>query len=381
MKEKIKYLLNSPLKRFLATAGDWFGYKFIRPRQNFSIRKDAIHKILLIRLDHIGDLLMTTPALRALRTTYPNAEIHLLVKEAPSEVLKLNPNLNRIITFNAPWTIASGDKATMGETIRVVGRLRRERYDCVIGFRADPREALLSLFTGAPYRLGYGARGGGFCFTHRMEFNKEEHEIKRALSLLSPLGISSNSGRMDFIFSPDDRDKAEDILRKAGIKTDRKIVGIHPGAASPFKRWTSKGFAELGDLLMKKRYRVILLGAPGDKDLLQSITGRMKNPAPVACDMSLKVLSALVSRLDCLVCNDSAPSHIAQAVGTRAIILYGPTHDEVTGPLDRKKHTVGRNRVPCSPCWLPGTKFDCQHDFQCWKGLKAETVLNEIEKG
>ena len=375
MKEKRKYILDSPFKRFLAGTGDWFGYNFLRPQQNNLIQKDAIHKILLIRLDHIGDILMTTPALRALRTAYPKAEIHLLVKEVTSEVLELNPNIDRIITFNAPWTIAKGKKATLGKIIHLISCLRKEKYDCVIDFRADPREALLSLFTGAPYRLGYGGRGGGFCFTHPGKYNPKEHEIHRAINLLSPLGVTSESDRMDFIFSPGDREKAGTILRNAGIKTDSKLAGIHPGAASPFKRWTEEGFAELGDLLLKNGYQVILLGAPGDKNLLESITNRMKNSATMLCDIDLRLLGAVIKQFDCLICNDSAPSHIAQAVGTRTVVLYGPTHDEVTGPLDREQNQVVRNPIPCAPCWLPGTRFNCRYDFQCWKGLRAEDII------
>lgn len=378
MKEKRKYLLDSPLKRFLAGAVDGIGYSFIRPRQKDLIRKDAIHKILLIRLDHIGDLLMTTPALRALRNAYPKADIHLLVKEATSEVLKLNPNLDRIITYNAPWTIAKGKRATTRETIRLLAGLKRERYDCVIDFRADPREALLSLFTGAPNRLGYGVRGGGFCFTHLTDYDPEEHEIRRAIKILSPLEVTADSDKMDFIFSPGDREKAAIILREDGIKTDGKTVGIHPGAASRFKRWTEEGFANLGDRLIEDGYQVILIGAPGDKDLLQSIAGLMRSAPPIICKINLTVLGALISQLDCLVCNDSAPSHIAQAVGTRALVLYGPTHDEVTGPLDREQNQIVRNPIPCAPCWLPGTRFRCEYDLQCWKGLESERVIKFV---
>ncbi|MEA1927559.1 MAG: glycosyltransferase family 9 protein, partial [Candidatus Auribacterota bacterium] len=378
MKEKRKYLIDSPIKKFLASAMDWFGYGIIRPKQNLHIRKDAIHKILLIRLDHIGDLLMTTPALRALRTTYPKAEIHLLVKEVTSEVLKLNLNLDRIITFNASWTIAKGKRAPRGETICLIGRLRKERYDCVIDFRADPREALLSLFTGAPYRLGYGGRGGGFCFTHPGEYNLEDHEIRRAINLLSPLEVTSDGDNMDFFFSTEDQDEADAIIRKAGIKPGGKLAGIHPGAASPFKRWTEEGFAELGDLLIEDGYQVLLLGAPGDRNLLESITGQMKNSSVVVSDINLKVLGALINYLDFLVCNDSAPSHIAQAVGTGAVVLYGPTHDEVTGPLDREKNQVVRNLVPCAPCWLPGTEFECRYELRCWKKLEAEMVMKNV---
>ena len=380
MKEKRKYLLDSPFKRFLARAVDWIGYSFIRPRHNLLIQKDAIHKILLIRLDHIGDLLMTTPALRALRTAYPKAEIHLLVKEVTSKVLELNPNLDRIITFNAPWTTTGPERAFWPKVARVIRSLRQERYDCVIDFRADPREALLSLFTGAPNRLGYGERGGGFCFTHLIDYDPEEHEIRQAINLLSPLEVNSNGDQMDFIFSSEDREMAETILRKAGIKPGSKLAGIHPGAASPFKRWTEEGFAGLGDILIEKGYQVMLLGAPGDKNLIASIAKQMKNLPAIVCDINLRVLGAVIKRLDCLICNDSAPSHIAQAVGTRAVVLYGPTHDKITGPLNRGIHTVARNPVSCAPCWRPGTRFGCEYDLQCWKGLRVEDVLKTVEE-
>ncbi len=381
MKDSKKYFLDGSINKLLAVAIDGVGYTLIRRHRGGPINKSNIRKILLIRLDHIGDVLMTSPAFRALRKACPEAEIHLLVKESTSEAVKLNPHLNRIITFNAPWTTTGTEKATAAETLRLVGRLRRERYDCVIDFRADLREALLALFTGAPCRLGYGARGGGFCFTHPLEYRREDHEIRRAINLLSPLEAASDGEKMDFIFSPSNREKAVTILCNTGIKTNSRIVGIHPGAASPYKRWTEEGFAHLGDLLIEGGYQVILMGAGVEKARLETIVRRMKTTPPIVCGVNLRVLGALISRLDCLVCNDSAPSHIAQAVRTRAIVLYGPTHDKVTGPLDREKNPVVRNPVPCSPCWLPGTKFGCKYDLQCWKGLEAGVVLKAIKDG
>ena len=377
--KKEHYYLEGRLKKCVVAAIDRLGYTFVPASIGNPPGERSLKKILLIRLDHIGDVLMTTPALRGLRKSLPGAEIHLLIKSPTHEVVTLNPYIDRIIHLNAPWTTTGPNRASWPEVVRVIRSLRKEDYDCVVDFRADLREALLSLFIGATYRLGYGARGGGFCFTHPLEYNPGVHEIHRAINLLSPLGVVSDGDKMDFVFSAGDLEKADTILREIGVDFSRKIVGIHPGAASPFKRWTANGFAELGDILMEKGYRILLLGAQGDKDLLQSIAGRMRNSPPVICKMNLKVLGAMISLLDCLVCNDSAPSHIAQAVGTKAFVLYGPTHDKVTGPLDREKYTVVRNPVPCSPCWLPGTKFECKHDLQCWKGLQANDVLKAAE--
>jgi len=378
VKDSNKYFLDGSFNKLLAVAIDKVGYPLLRHHRGGPINRSNIRKILLVRLDHLGDILMTTPAIRALRKSLPKAEIHLLVREDTLPAVELNPYLDRIITFNAPWTATGGNKATIKETLSLIGRLRRENYDCVVAFRADLREALLARFTGAPYRLGYGARGGGFCFTHLADYEPDEHEIRRAINLLRPLGVGADGEEMDFIFSPEDMEKGESLLRKAAVKSGSKTVGIHPGAASPSKRWTQEGFARLGDLLIEGGYQAIFLEAPGERGLIRSITGRMKNSPPVIRDMTLKVMGALIRRLDCLVCQNSAPSHIAQAVGTRAVVLYGPTHDAITGPVDRGRHTVVRNPVPCSPCWLPGRQFHCAYDLQCWKGLKPESVMEAI---
>lgn len=313
---------------------------------------------------------MTTPAIRALRQKYPRAEIDLLVRKVTYPAVELNPYLNRVIRLNAPWTTPKGDRASWGEVGRAAASLRRRGYDCVVDFRPDPREALLTRWIGAPLRIGYGARGGGFCFNRLFDFNPEEHEIRRAIDLLSPLGVVSSGDEMDLIISG--KDRVGYILKADG----KKRIGIHPGAASPFKRWTAAGFARLGDLLMEAGYRVVFLGE--DRGLLDGITGRMKNRPEVISDLKLRVLGAVIEKLDLLVGNDSAPVHIARAVGTRSIALYGPTHDEITGPLDREKQKVVRSPVPCAPCWLPGTEFHCPYNLRCWKELAAEEVMKEV---
>jgi ADP-heptose:LPS heptosyltransferase len=288
--------------------------------------------------------------------------------------------VDRIIVFNAPWTTTGKDRAGWGEAAAFSRKLRKERYDCVIAFRADPREALLALSTGAPVRLGYGARGGGFCFTHLLPFDPTRHEIERNLSLLKTLGVESDGEKMDIYPSAEEEGKAEALLMGFSGEKGRRWAGMHPGAASLLKRWPAASFARLGDLLSAQGFRVLLLGGPSEGELLQRISLQMKSPAPRRAPLSLGVLAALIRRLDLLVCNDTAPSHIAQAVGTRSVVIYGPTHDRVTGPLDRERHAAARKPFPCAPCWLPGTKFRCSYDLRCLKELEPEKVMEEVKK-
>ncbi len=378
MKRQSEYLLKDPGKKFLARATDWVGYALLRPRQGDTIDPAQIRNILLVRLDHIGDLLMTTPAIRALRKVYPTAGIHLLTKSSNREAVELNPYLDQIITFDSPWTIARGKKAGLGEILKTALRLRKAAYDCAIGFRPDLREALLIAATGADFRIGYGERGGGFCFTHPVLFDPGRHEILQALDLLSPLGVDPDGVEMDFFLSPGNRESARCFLAGIDHKPGQKLVGIHPGAASPFKRWEAASFSRLGDLLIREGCRIILFGGPEDRSLLETIAEEMWTEPAAVYPAGVRDLAALIGNLDCLVGNDSAAGHIAQAVGTRAIVLYGPTHDRITGPLDRGKHSVIRHPVPCSPCWLPGTRFHCPHDFRCWKRLTPETAARHI---
>ncbi len=378
MREKRQYLFDSPGKIFLANLLDKTGGIFCRNRPRGEITPGLISKILLIRLDHIGDLLMTTPAIRALRKTFPAADIHLLIKTQTREAVELNPHLNKIITLDAPWTIVRGKKARPAEIAQCVWDLRREVYDCVVGFRPDPREALLIAATGARCRIGYGSRGGEFCFTHPVSLDPGQHEILRAIDLLAPLGVNPDGCNMELSLSPGDRKRAKALISRAGGSPGDRIIGLHPGAASPFKRWRAEGFSRLGNLLAGPGRLIILLGSEHDRPLLQEIAQGMEEKPPIIVPAGIRLLAALVEQLDCLVGNDSAAAHIAQAVGTRAVVLFGPTHQEITGPLDRQHHTVIRHPLPCSPCWLPGRKFICEHDLQCWKKLRPEEVAAAV---
>ena len=378
------YLLEGPLKRRLVILADGLGRFFVRCGRKGPIDRAALNKILLIRLDHIGDVLMTTPALRALRRTYPHAEIHILVKELTAPVLSGNPHHDGLIVFNSPWTIAEGKKAPYSEIFPLVFRLRREGYDCVIDFRADLREALMSLIIGAPCRVGYGARGGGFCFTREAEYDSYRHDIRKNLGLIGILGARGDGEKMDIFLSDEDEKEASRILAEAGFGPGLKTAGIHPGAASPYKQWGEEGFARICDLLAQDGYRVILLGAGAERALLEEIKGKSGSAPALIAGLNLKVLSALIRRLDLLVCHDTAPSHIAQAVGTKSVVLFGPTDENITGPLDRKRHRVVCGQVACRPCWRPGMKFHCPYDLRCWKELSAEMVVSairEVENG
>jgi len=185
---------------------------------------------------------------------------------------------------------------------------------------------------------------------------------------------------MDFFTTEEDEARADGLLRSLGGDRGRGWAGIHPGAASPKKRWPAASFSRLGDLLSEAGYRVVLLGGPGEEALLETVASRMKVPPARCAPVSLGLLAALIGRLDLLVGNDTAPFHVAQAMGTRSVVIFGPTHDSVTGPLDPERHAVARRPFPCAPCWLPGTRFHCEWNLRCLKKLEAEEVMERVKE-
>ena len=375
-----RYIFTERWKKKAAGALDAAGAFLLPSRRGGRIDPARLHKFLLLRLDHIGDLIMTTPAIRALRRSFPSARIDVLAKEETAPVLRGNPHLDRVIAFNAPWTTARGRKATAFETLCLARSLRRERYDSVVAFRADPREALLARATGAPVRLGNGGRGGGFCFTHLVPSEGMRHEIVRCLSVLAALRVASAGDKMDIFTTEEEETTADGLLRALGAAGERGWAGIHPGAASPRKRWPPGAFARLGRLLAAEGFRVLLLGGEGDGGLLEEVAARMGGAPPRLAPPSLGLLAALIRRLEVLVCNDTAPSHVAQATGTRSVVVYGPTFEAVTGPRDRARHAVARRPFPCAPCWLPGTRFRCDYDLRCLQQLEPETVMERVHE-
>jgi ADP-heptose:LPS heptosyltransferase len=160
------YLIRSPFKRRIVSIVDNFG-KFIFEKKGGE-RSKTINSILLIRLDHLGDVLLTTPAIKSLKQQFPDAQVTMVIKEWSFEVIRNNPHIDKIITFNPYWTISSEEGTEIESVVgmyRLIRMLRKERFDLAIDFKGDPRNILIAYLSGARRRISYGIRGGGFLLT------------------------------------------------------------------------------------------------------------------------------------------------------------------------------------------------------------------------
>ncbi len=302
-------------------------------------------KILCIRIDHIGDVLLTTPAFRALRKRYPKARIDVLVRSFSKEILDGNKNISKILTFDFPWLGLHGKKASWKETISFIKHLRKEKYDIAIDFHADPRNILLAT-KAARYRIGYGIRGFGFLLNKVVHFRKgARHQIQRNLDLIRALGADSTPN-MDFVIPASAKNKAKSLLKPAG---NAKLVGITPATGRKPKYWLNARWAEVADALVEKyKVKIVLTGGKGDAKDIEEIISNMTHKEKIinlAGKTSLKELGAVIQQCNIFLSPDTGPAHIARALNLPLLVLFGPENPKQWGYNEPKFKHIKKNEM------------------------------------
>ena len=374
------YLIKNPFKRRVLSLVDSVG-KLIFKKRNGDY-SEAIKSILLIRLDHLGDVLLTTPAIGSLRKKFPLARITMVIKEWSFEAIKNNPHIDNIIVFNPFWTIASkeGKKPVgIGGIYHLIRLLRKERFDLAIDFKGDVRNILIAYLSGAKRRVSYGIRGGGFLLTDIVAYGSEIHEIDKNLRLLNRLGINSEDDAMELYVTNEDMARAEQIFEQKGIDLGRRTIALHYGGASEFKRWDMEKFISLTERITENNStNVLFFGGPYERETLQ-LSERPEKGVFLMPDLTVCQMAAAFKRCGLLVCNDSGPMHVGFAVGTPTVAIFGPTFPNRFGPKDLEKNRVVRSQLSCSPCWHPDKTIGCR-ERSCLKSIDVDKVLVAIDE-
>ena len=374
------YLIKSPLKRKIVAFIDNIGELFFDKRGEN--RSEIIKSILLIRLDHLGDVLLTTPAIKSLKQRFPHARVTMVVKEWSFEAIKHNPHIDRIVIFNPFWTVPN-QEGTKAEGVagisQLVRQLRRERFDLAVDFKGDFRNILIVYLSGAKRRISYPIRGGGFLLTDSVPYEAEIHQIDKNLNLLTPLGIHSEDSHMELHFTDEDMARIEQIFDHDKIDLKRRTIALHYGGASPYKRWDMEKFITLVRRQTENNStNILIFGGPYERNAsqLREKPGKGIFTMP---DMTICQMAAAFKRCDLLVCNDSGPMHIGLAVGTPTVAIFGPTFADRFGPKDLKGNRVIRSHLPCNPCWHPDKPIRCR-ERNCLKSIEVDKVLAAIDE-
>jgi ADP-heptose:LPS heptosyltransferase len=338
-------------------------------------------RILLLRLERIGDLLMTLEAIGAARTAWPHAEIDLAVGSWNTTVAALIPDVTRVETVNVPWLARHDGGDGWPALVARTRRWRTRRYDLVINFEPDIRSNLLAWLSGAPVRAGYSSGGGGPFLTHADGYDPARHVSVNATTLVGRVAALTGA-RVAAETPPRARLRVPDEVCgrvRALLGTGpRPYVGVHVSGGRESKQWHLSRFAQVArELARTRRATIVLTGTEQDRPLIDRVARELSDAAVVDVGgrLGLVELAGLLQQLDLLVTGDTGPMHLAAAVGTPVVALFGPSNPARYGPRAAVERIV-RVDLPCSPCGLvrrPPTR--CRgHVPDCMDGISAERV-------
>jgi ADP-heptose:LPS heptosyltransferase len=286
-------------------------------------------KILLLRLDHIGDVVMSSSVLTPLRENFPDSRIDMLLPGVSAELLQRHNALDSVLVFDAPWFKRGPEKAffPIKKVLELAGIIRDGGYDIVVDLRGDLRHIAAMALSGTPRRIGYGITGGGFFLTDCPVYERELHEAQLDLRLLSPLGIRKSGAKPEFALSEDHIRQARDIKQRKGVFGDYAV--IHPVPGDNDKSWSAENFAEITRYLRDiKRFLPVFVGTAGDIDTVHRITATCGGgTVNLAGELSLGGSAAVISEAALFVGVDSGPAHIAGAASVPSVVLFSGTNE------------------------------------------------------
>ncbi len=346
----------------------------------------SVRRILLVRVDLLGDTVLTTPAIAALRRGYPKAQIDMLVQQSTASVLAGEHEVAHIITYNPQiW----GQKGGWRTALRLFRRLRKTHYDIAISVSGDIG-SILTRLSGAKRTVGYAGEAYPHMLTDPVpgrRYEVAQHETRYVLALAEAAGgiLQAEDARPQLHALPRERQEMATMLGLARAKLGRHgpIIAMHAGARNgQAKRWPIRHFAALADHLAEDMDAlVVVTGAPNEAPLAHDIALYARYPLlNVSGQTSLPQLVALLAESDVLVTGDSGPMHIACAVETPVVVMHGPTDPALSGPT-APDAIVLRHTLWCSPCYDASATAECRFGNPiCMKAIAPRTVFAAVRR-
>ncbi|HEX6304168.1 MAG TPA: glycosyltransferase family 9 protein [Anaerolineales bacterium] len=346
-----------------------------------------LKRVLVVRLDNIGDIVMLSPALRSLRNYLPESEITMLASPAGSQVAPLLPWVNDVIVWKAIWQEISANPTLNPERERsLVERLEAHDFEAVIIFTSFSQSpyppAYACYLAGIPIRLGHSKEFGGGLLSHCPEpLPDAAHQVDRNLALLGEAGIPVGSADLELNIPPEFREKASQILETVGLGPDAPFVLLAPGASCSARRYDPGRFASVVRILATQTdLPQVIVGSPTEAGLLEPLTalahqcglGQVKSVVGLT---SVPELAALIKRASLVIANNSASLHIADAFGRPMVILYSGTELESQWRPRHAPARLLRRYTPCSPCYA----FECPYAMQCLDIPPEEVASTALE--
>ena len=333
--------------------------------------------ILIVKLSAIGDVIHTLPSLAALRRCYPQAHISWVVEEAASDLLTDHPMLDRVLVSQRKrWVQDLREGRDRGAALRdirgFVRALRDRPYDLVIDFHGLFKSAVLVFLSRGRRRLGYDSlqEGSGFFLNEKIPEDMNKHAVDRYLDFPRHLGCDTSNPEFPIALQEAHFERVEARLSAIPVDTSKGFVAVSPVAYWETKLWDEAKFAAVCDRIANELGLPVVFTGESPEGPIARIRSLMKAPsASVAGETSLRELAALYRQASLLLTTDSGPMHLAAAVGTPVVALFGPTSPERTGPYG-EGHAVIRRGMACSPCF----RKKCE-TLECMNAIGVDEVF------
>jgi len=328
--------------------------------------KDTDSKnILIIKPGAIGDLLQLTPVIRALATRYPGSRISILVgTRATATLFKCNPYVAETLVFDR-----RGEHGSLSSLLKLWQHMRRMKYNLVINFQRSNLKTWLLATAALPCRA----------LIYHKTRNQSVHVVDNYLDTLTPLGIFGQNRNLELAVGDEDERFAE-ALFSSNKYGGELVIALNPGASHPVNHWGADRFAALADALVKGlSAKVIIIGGPEDIVLAKEISSATASRPLVLCgNTTLLQLGAVLKRCSLLISGDTGPLHLATAVGTRVVALFGAADPARTGPVGTGHRVLQAHGVACRPC----RRRVCTSgiDLECMKKISTQEVLDAVRE-
>jgi lipopolysaccharide heptosyltransferase II len=371
------YRIYNRKKRILTAIADSIGNLAVRLLNPFDVVAEIVPKkvkhILVIRTAYIGDVVMTIPMIKLLKTRFPDARISFLTSTVAAPLLKNNPDIDAVIEFNPFWFYP----ARMLDYLTFIRRLKHRRFDLVIEARGDIREILLLVLPlDARYKLSYAVGGGAFALTHVVAHPQVNHRVDYHLDMAAFLGAQVDRTHLDWgiHLTPEEKVHVDKILEKEGVH--QPFWCAHPGSRLPLKRWMNDRYAAAFDHISEKiRCPLVLLGTYSELADVKEIADRLKHrPYILAGKINLREMLGIIQKASLFVCNDSAPMHIAAAVQVPTVAIFGPSKSMQTGPRSPVAIVVEKPFICRAHC----DEKTCTNNifYECMKSIAVKDVVD-----
>lgn len=352
-------------------------------------------KFLIVNPFGIGDVLFTTPVVRAIKESEPESLIGYWCNERVKGILENNPCLYKIFALSRGdikkvyhRSLLRGIRAS----VSLLNAIKKEKFDILLDFSLDPYYSLKAKSCGIARRIGFDYRNRGAHLTDKIKIEgyNEKHVVEYYLGLLRPLGISPKAQNLELAIPQSSRSKARDMLGSQGVSGNDLAIGIAAGAGASWgrdaglKHWPELNYARLADKMIGDLgAKIVILGDGSERPIADTIIKNMHNrPIDLTGRTNLEELGGVIESLRILVTNDGGPLHIAAALGRKTLSFFGPVDPNVYGPYppDEKRHIVLKKTLECSPCYNNFRLSRCERDRECLEKIDVDAAFAAVKK-